>query len=587
MELSRLQSEKQFIETRRDAALALLKDDKSARAAESVKSDTRISEIDSRMKLLSSTNISKSIKAGDIQKSPESLKAMQEQQGTMAQVAQLQDQKKSNILAAEVTGVQLTYDKTRKTVEDILKNVTATKEEEMKSQVFRNSSLADQQAIIEAYIQQEDSLKRGLNTLDSYKELAVTLVVEKKAEQEKWWEIYDIALRTEENTRRQLQTADNLFVTTTKTATAERTRENTLAVSLQTMDQIIQSLESQVNLTRIRNETENTLVDIQKEVLQNQLDLGVITTDNYREQLLTINRMQTMKERDIKLQQLQNSLLATQLDLAKQALDPKNSGNIDSINAKREAATYAYLAEVEGINKVYEAKQKTKSLDDYLTDRQLKYGDILKNSFEGMADAVIEFTKTGKLNFKGMIDSFIEGLIRYEMQQQAIMMSAAFKPGFMNFIGSIFGNMGNTGSMTGTQAGYVPSAKGNVFDTGLQTFAKGGMFTNSVVASPTLFKFAQGTGLMGEAGPEAIMPLKRDSNGNLGVRAGGGGNVDVVVNNYSTAQAETKETVDSRGNRKIEVVIGDMTAGEISRNGSASQKAIRGTFGLQPQLIRR
>jgi lambda family phage tail tape measure protein len=147
--------------------------------------------------------------------------------------------------------------------------------------------------------------------------------------------------------------------------------------------------------------------------------------------------------------------------------------------------------------------------------------------------------------------------------------------------------MGNTGSMTGTQAGYVPSAKGNVFDTGLQTFAKGGMFTNSVVASPTLFKFAQGTGLMGEAGPEAIMPLKRDSNGNLGVRAGGGGNVDVVVNNYSTAQAETKETVDSRGNRKIEVVIGDMTAGEISRNGSASQKAIRGTFGLQPQLIRR
>jgi phage-related minor tail protein len=94
---------------------------------------------------------------------------------------------------------------------------------------------------------------------------------------------------------------------------------------------------------------------------------------------------------------------------------------------------------------------------------------------------------------------------------------------------------------------------------------------------------------MGEAGPEAIMPLKRDSNGNLGVRAGGGGggNVDVVVNNYGNEKAETKETVDSRGNRKIEVVIGDMTAGEISRNGSASQRAIRGTFGLQPQLIRR
>jgi hypothetical protein len=82
------------------------------------------------------------------------------------------------------------------------------------------------------------------------------------------------------------------------------------------------------------------------------------------------------------------------------------------------------------------------------------------------------------------------------------------------------------------------------------------------------------------------MPLKRDSSGSLGVQ-GGGSNVEVVVNNYSGEKAETKETMDSRGNRKIEVVIGEMTAGEISRNGSQSQRAMRGTFGLQPQLIRR
>ena len=93
--------------------------------------------------------------------------------------------------------------------------------------------------------------------------------------------------------------------------------------------------------------------------------------------------------------------------------------------------------------------------------------------------------------------------------------------------------------------------------------------------------------MMGEAGPEAIMPLKRDSQGNLGVRGGSGSNVEVVVNNYSTAQAETKETVDSRGNRRIEVTIGDMAAGEIARSGSASQKAVGSTFGLKPQLIRR
>ena len=67
-------------------------------------------------------------------------------------------------------------------------------------------------------------------------------------------------------------------------------------------------------------------------------------------------------------------------------------------------------------------------------------------------------------------------------------------------------------------------------------YAKGGTFTNSVVSKPTLFKFAAGgtmqTGLMGEAGPEAIMPLSRGANGKLGVSSsgGGGGTTNVTVN---------------------------------------------------------
>lgn len=585
MELLRLSGERRALETSRDE---LTKGVSGREAVEVSRAfNPRLKAIEDREKILKSTNISKDIKDGKIEKSEETRVAMQQQQGTMSQVAQLQQQKIMNVVGAEVTAVQLTYDKTRKTVEDILKNVTATKEEEMKSQVFRNSSLSDQQAIVDVYIQQEDSLKRGLNTLDGYKELAVSLVIEKEAERNKYWEIYDIALRTEENTRRQLQTADNLFVTTTKTATTERTRENTLAVSLQTMNEIIQSLESQVNLTRIRNETDNTLVGIEKEVLQTQLDLGVITADNYRAQVIALDSLQRTKERDIKLELLQNSHIATRLDLAKQLLDPKNAGDTDSIKAKAEASAQAYLLEVDGLNRVYEAQKKSKALTDDLTGRQLAYGEVFKQSFEGMANAVIEFTKTGKLNFKGMIDSMIEGLIRYEMQQQAMLAYSALRPGLMSFVSTIFGGPGAAPVELGNAGGYR-AAKGGVYDAGLKTYAKGGMFTNSVVNEPTVFKFAKGTGLMGEAGPEAIMPLKRDSNGNLGVRAGGGGgNVDVVVNNYSTAQAETTETVDSRGNRKIEVVIGDMTAGEISRNGSASQKAIRGTFGLQPQLIRR
>ena len=220
------------------------------------------------------------------------------------------------------------------------------------------------------------------------------------------------------------------------------------------------------------------------------------------------------------------------------------------------------------------------------TTRQLAYTELFKNAFKGMEDAIVNFTKTGKLSFKDMINSFIEGLLRYEIQQQQIaLFSGLGGPGglaklFMSSIG--FG----TPTITGGGGGGA-MAKGGVYDAGLRTFAKGGMFTNSIVSQPTLFKFAKGTGMMGEAGPEAIMPLKRDSYGNLGVRSGGGGNVDVVVNNYGNEKATTKETTDSRGNRRIEVIIGDIVAGELNRPGSNTQQAMTASYGSSPLVARR
>jgi phage-related minor tail protein len=70
-----------------------------------------------------------------------------------------------------------------------------------------------------------------------------------------------------------------------------------------------------------------------------------------------------------------------------------------------------------------------------------------------------------------------------------------------------------------------PAANGAAFANGMASFAKGGTFTNSIVSSPTLFKVANGgttqMGEMGEAGPEAIMPLSRGRGGRLGVDASG------------------------------------------------------------------
>lgn len=134
------------------------------------------------------------------------------------------------------------------------------------------------------------------------------------------------------------------------------------------------------------------------------------------------------------------------------------------------------------------------------------------------------------------------------------------------------------------------NAKGGVYgDGGYRAFAKGGAFTNSIVDRPTFFRFARGggfgTGLMGEAGPEAIMPLKRGSDGTLGVSVFGqtGFAIQVVINNYSNEKITAKEKTDMDGQRKLEITVGAMINQHIS--GGKADKALGSRYGLKAQGV--
>ena len=141
----------------------------------------------------------------------------------------------------------------------------------------------------------------------------------------------------------------------------------------------------------------------------------------------------------------------------------------------------------------------------------------------------------------------------------------------------------NWGSIFSGIAGYfsgtpTANAKGGVYDSPSLS-----AYSGQIVSKPTMFAFARGAGLMGEAGPEAILPLKRGSDGRLGVE-GGGSNVTVNVINNTDAQARTERRSDGKGNQFIEVIIEQVNgriAGDIGRGSGPVPAAMQSVYGLQ------
>lgn len=163
---------------------------------------------------------------------------------------------------------------------------------------------------------------------------------------------------------------------------------------------------------------------------------------------------------------------------------------------------------------------------------------------------------------------------------QAIIMKHAIAPLAQyggSFLSGMFGGGGQGGWDAAVDAA-TRSANGNAFDrAGLIPFARGG-----VVNRPTIFPFARGMGLMGEAGPEAIMPLKRGADGRLGVTAmNGAAGVSVTVNNYTPARVETRQRRSATGEIDLEFSVIEAVANDMARGGRTAAAAQQ-RFGLDP-----
>jgi lambda family phage tail tape measure protein len=184
------------------------------------------------------------------------------------------------------------------------------------------------------------------------------------------------------------------------------------------------------------------------------------------------------------------------------------------------------------------ALQVRNSLTPGLTKLALDSQDLtrlldteLSSAFRGSTATMLEMlkgTKSLSAGFSELASRILDAIT------QALLMKA--------IVGPISGAIGaGIGSLTT----FLGSADGNAFaGWRLVPYAAGG-----VVSRPTLFPMATGYGLMGEAGPEAVMPLRRLGNGRLGVEsAGGGANVQInIINNHPSARVQQREESDGRG----------------------------------------
>ena len=138
-------------------------------------------------------------------------------------------------------------------------------------------------------------------------------------------------------------------------------------------------------------------------------------------------------------------------------------------------------------------------------------GDALVGGFKSAEDAFRQFATNGKVEFKSLVGSMIADLA-----------TLTFRKGVLGPVADAL-----SGALSGSKwfSSLVPNENGNAFHGGrVIPFADGG-----VVTSPTFFPMRGATGLMGEAGAEAIMPLTRAANGKLGVRSLGQKDVNVTV----------------------------------------------------------
>ncbi|QMJ04895.1 phage tail tape measure protein [Citrobacter freundii] len=312
-----------------------------------------------------------------------------------------------------------------------------------------------------------------------------------------------------------------------------------------------------------------------KERLLSQADINAGLGDQIAKQ----QKLNSLSDQAIKFGQQQ---AAKQAEIA--AAAQGTSAREAERAATRQRLTEAYAFNPEAQRKVLADQEETYRKEDELRqDWQAgakrawaDYADSATNTYEnvrsvagatfnGLSDMLSDLATTGTANFKQFARSILKMISDVTSRLLIVY-------GIQQAMGWVTGNAGGGNTPGGAYA--------NAANSGTSLFANGAVlespglhqYVNGIYDSPQHFtfqgasKFAKG-GVFGEAGPEAIMPLTRDSAGRLGVRAQGSGgnspqiNVDIYVDNKGNS---TSQTSSSSNAAALDKALGERIKYEVS-----------------------
>ncbi|MBN7840867.1 phage tail tape measure protein [Providencia rettgeri] len=251
--------------------------------------------------------------------------------------------------------------------------------------------------------------------------------------------------------------------------------------------------------TRKLSLDEQSLLKNKESILANKMKLADLGDQISKQEHL--NKLQDQADKYVKQQEARQKAIAD--SLGKSSLELQRALEIEQLRStygntpqweKVEGAKLSTFAQEDAAKQDWAAGMKTAWGDyrDAALDANAQIQSVTSATLNGFSSTLSSVLVDGQANFKDFTKSILKMLAEIAIKMSIVKGFEAF--GF---------------------GGVTANAKGGVYNSpGLSAYS------GQIVSQPTLFPFARGAGLMGEAGPEAILPLRRGIDGKLGVIAG-------------------------------------------------------------------